>query len=646
MISGRYPALGGAARACLATLLVTVAWPLAAGPAPDDLGRYAQRSLYKSAMRDIDAGRITEARRKVGELGDYPLIPYLEYQLLNRNLAGAAPSAVLGYRERYAQSPVGERLFRRWLVRLGRSQKWRTLVTHYEPDVGTETTCYYLRGLVSLGRRDEAYAQVPAIWRVGRSQPKACDPLFDGWRANGHLTQDLAWERLSAAIDANQRTLARYLLRFFNPPRTAWAQAYYDVHVRPDAVTNTRRFREDDTLTRSVIQHGLQRLADRDPEAAEQAWRSYQASHEFTAAEREAIATHIAIGLADAGEFPVKDAQRVGSAGRQAIADAAIANQRWEDAQYWLESLPVEERADPRTRYWLARASMETDQLDESARTDLAALASERTYYGFLAADLLGRQPRLNANDARLDVATSSQILRHRGMERSFELYAVGDEINARREWRHHFPTLQPAQQVLAIYHARHAGWLFQSIIAAVDAGLSDDLTIRFPVSYLASYQRAALETNLPAPFLLAITRQESAFWTAARSSANARGLMQLLPSTATLVARRINDSEPSATDLYNAETNIRLGSHHLARLMERYGNRRPLTAAGYNAGEHRVDRWIRDKSGLAMDVWIETIPFGETRNYVKNVLAYHQVYAQLLGGAAPVLTVAERRLP
>ena len=104
-----------------------------------------------------------------------------------------------------------------------------------------------------------------------------------------------------------------------------------------------------------------------------------------------------------------------------------------------------------------------------------------------------------------------------------------------------------------------------------------------------------------------------------ARSSADARGLMQLLPSTARIVARRARASAPSTSDLYDPSVNIALGSYHLAWLLDRYDGQTPLAMAAYNAGEHRVDRWIKDGDALPMDVWIERIPFRETRNYPKT---------------------------
>jgi soluble lytic murein transglycosylase len=218
----------------------------------------------------------------------------------------------------------------------------------------------------------------------------------------------------------------------------------------------------------------------------------------------------------------------------------------------------------------------------------------------------------------------------------------VSDLLNARRELLALIPTLPPAQKYHAVQLTQQAGWLAQGILLANTPDLWDSLELRFPVAYPELFQRASKATDVSKPFLLAVARQESAFDPGATSSANARGLMQLMHPTANHVARRLGRTEPSVRDLFDPNLNVELGAHHLAKLMERYRHQRPLAAAAYNAGEGRVDRWTRERRQLPMDVWIESIPFPETRNYVKNVLAFTQVYGHLLSTPSPMLEVHE----
>jgi soluble lytic murein transglycosylase len=307
--------------------------------------------------------------------------------------------------------------------------------------------------------------------------------------------------------------------------------------------------------------------------------------------------------------------------------------------------LPPEQNSELRWQYWLARALTSTHLGSERARLAYQALAEERNYYGFLAAAHLGKEARMNGAPHRVDRELLAALQRRPAVGRALELYAVGDLLNARREWFALLPQLDPAEQFHAALLAQEVGWVAQGIFTANAADLRDNLELRFPVAYADVFQRISHSTAVPQPFLLAVARQESAFDPRARSSANARGLMQLMHPTASLVAKRIGITAPSTTDLYDPGMNVELGGHHLARLLARYGERRPLAAAAYNAGEHRVDRWVRERSGTSMDIWIESIPFRETRNYVKNVLAFTQVYGQLLGKSAPMLESNETAL-
>ena len=168
-----------------------------------------------------------------------------------------------------------------------------------------------------------------------------------------------------------------------------------------------------------------------------------------------------------------------------------------------------------------------------------------------------------------------------------------------------------------------------------------DSLSERFPVAHKDIFTRHARQLDIPISWSLAVARQESAFMPDARSSAGARGLMQLMPSTARIIARTEGIKYSSRSKLLDVDFNIRLGSHYLSWMLVRYNNNRILASAAYNAGPGNVDKWL-DKD-LALDAWIETIPFKETRNYVKNVLAYSAIYNYLLDQESPFIFSGEK---
>lgn len=599
---------------------------------------HQQRAAYRQALDQLTTGHGAEFRRARAELAGYALAPYLDYYDLQVRLASVSDAEMAEFQQRHADLPVADILHHRWLKRLGRQGQWQRLLANYRPSADAELACYRLRALVASGEQAQAMAAVAPLWVVGESQPKACDPLFERWIQGGHLTQALAWERLQLAVGAGETRLARYLLRFFEPPLEAWARALYEVHVHPEKVARPGAYGSDGPHARTVIGHGLRRLAARDADAAARAWQRFQDSHRFSERDVRALSEHIVLALARDGRFPVERPPAFSPGFAEGMAEAALLAENWQELVFWVNELPAQRRDELRWQYWEARALAQTSLGPERARQTYQALAEQRNYYGFLAAERLGRPGRLNDATPPRDPAVSAELRRLPAMNRALELYAVGDLVNARREWFALLPTLDARQQYHAGRLAQEAGWITQGIFTAHAAELRDTLALRFPVAFQDLFQQVSHDTTVPKPFLLAIARQESAFDARARSRANALGLMQLLQPTASLVARRVGLAPPSPTDLYDPALNVALGGHHLARLLERYGRRSALAAAAYNAGEGRVDRWIRERGGRSLDVWIEAIPFPETRNYVKNVLAFTQVYGHLLGHPLPML--------
>ncbi|MGE0623295.1 MAG: transglycosylase SLT domain-containing protein [Pseudomonadales bacterium] len=625
-------------------MLLALLLPAADGLA---LSRYEQRAAYKKALDHLTAGRMGDFGALRKRLDDYPLKPYLDYYELQSQLSSATPDAVMGFRRRNAELPVSDIVYSRWLKSLGSQKRWEVFLQYYEPSSDAELRCYHLRALLGTGTRDAALDQVPELWLSSQSQPKVCDPLFEIWIDNDRLTESMVWDRLSMALEANSTTLARYLQRFFVTPHVkSWAQTYYNVHVTPSTITQVSRFTTDDRYSRAVIGHGIRRLATRDAESAQSAWLKYQDSHRFPAEDAESIEAALAVGLARSGRFP-DHADAPESLPAEGLSEAALALQRWADLSFWIERLPAAERESRRWQYWLARSVDETTLDSKRAELTFVALAAERDYYGFLAAERIGHPVSLNHQPSAATQTEIKQFSNLPAVQRATELYAVGDLVNARREWYRLLPTLSVREKATAARLADQIGWTSQGIRTANDApDLRDDLDLRFPMPYTDEFQRVSHITTVPDTFLLAIARQESLFDPLARSSANARGLMQLIAPTAERVAQRVGITEPTASDLYYPALNIELGGHYLADLLIRYGARRPLAAAAYNAGEHRVDRWISGVSGQPMDVWIETIPFRETRNYVKNVMAFAKVYGYRRGSPRPMFEAHETRLP
>ena len=255
-----------------------------------------------------------------------------------------------------------------------------------------------------------------------------------------------------------------------------------------------------------------------------------------------------------------------------------------------------------------------------------------RGYYSFLAADRAGYRYQFAHVPLRYRPAELADIEQHPAILRARELYAIKRLADARREWNYAIERLDTPNLLRAAKLADEWGWHDRAITTLARARYWDDLELRFPLAHQQEVVREAQRQRINPAWAFAIIRQESAFTPDARSNAGALGLMQLLPRTARSMARSMRLRRPRYRDLLDSETNIRLGIRYLRQVQDRYDGHPVLATAAYNAGARNVRRWLPEAGNVAADVWIETVPFSETRDYLKRVLTYTVIYEQRLG--------------
>ena len=225
-------------------------------------------------------------------------------------------------------------------------------------------------------------------------------------------------------------------------------------------------------------------------------------------------------------------------------------------------------------------------------------------------------------------------MLARPGIQMAKELFTMGETLAARRQWTWVTRQMNNRQLQVAALLARHWGWHDRAILTMGKTDQLDDLELRFPILYRDMVEDSAQKSKIDASWVYGILRQESAFVTDARSGAGALGLMQLMPQTGRQTGRLLNLNINSNSAILKIENNLRLGAGYLKNVLDVNRGHQVLATASYNAGPSRVKEWLPDDDGLDADMWVESIPFTETRNYVKNVLGYTVVYAYRLGNA------------
>jgi len=345
-------------------------------------------------------------------------------------------------------------------------------------------------------------------------------------------------------------------------------------------------------------------------------------------------AYHRAVGAVEEfGSFPADSTDEVVQEWR---VRAALWSGDFATARDWIERMPIALASQPRWRYWHARTLAVTEGMAAAAPifTDLSTL---RDYYGYLAADQLNQSYHLNMHSTLDDATAQALLATEPGVIRARELFYcdLGDE--AAIEWAAAVGNADSALKVQAAHLAAHWGWYLESIATLAQTGEWDDVELRYPRPYPAQVAAAAKLSGVAEDWIFAVMRQESLFRRDAISRANARGLMQMLPATAAGVAHRAHLPAPKGDDLLNPTKAIPLGAAYLRELLDKFDGRLPLSLAAYNAGPRAVERW-RPHKAMDADVWVENIPFTETRAYVQHILEHIVAFAAVRKAPPPRL--------
>jgi soluble lytic murein transglycosylase len=382
--------------------------------------------------------------------------------------------------------------------------------------------------------------------------------------------------------------------------------------------------------------HGMVYYARQNFTKASTLWEKLQHQHHFSDAQRAIVAR--GFGLVLMGQhhpdalawFQKIPSDLTDDTVRYGRIRASIRQNQWETLKESVLDLSETDQKSSRWQYWLARALHETHDKYES-QLIYRTLAKERSYYGFLASERLQIPYAYTHAPLSISPFVRNVVLNKSGIQRSLELLQLNRMWEAKKEWLATLPSLSPDEVIASAEIAETIGWYNMSILAASKSQHKDDIHLRFPLAHSEDIFAAAAHQHIDPAWIFAITRQESAFASHAKSPVGALGLMQLMPTTAKQVARKNAIRYQSTKDLLGTQLNIRLGSSYLKELLDAHHGSLILATAAYNAGPARVKQWLPETTVHA-DQWIETIPFTETREYVQNVVVYLSIYKKRLG--------------
>ncbi len=591
-----------------------------------------QRQDFLRAERLLAQGNEAAFLELSRTLTSYPLYPYLQYQWLKNNLHQT--DKVQFFLLRYKDSRYSGVLRNKWLAYLADHERWSEFVRYYEANDDVALECQFYWGLYTAGNKSQAMNEAKRLWTVGYEQPKACDPLFLALTLSPYFTRELIWQRFELALKKDNVALAGYIGRYFDKSDQNRADVWLQVYKKPLLVKDNEFWMGKTTQVGRVFALGIARVAKSDLDLAIQLWDSRK--HEFTIDQQTSQAIDRTLALALAFRQDNRAYQRLNQLSladdnvREGKVRAALLEQNWQHIAEALAGLTVQQQQESGWQYWLAR-SLAVSGNSEAAQTIYQRLAGERNFYGFLAADLLNKPYYLVDKPVPLTVDQLNALADEADFKVVREFNALNRTLDARRQWWYAINKLPKQQLMVAAKLAQQWQWDQLAIITLVKADYWDDLGLRFPVRYWPEVRQNAYQQGLDPAIIFGVIRQESMLDKQALSPAGARGLMQLMPATSRQIAREMNEVGLSEASLFNSDVNIRHGSYFFKKLLNQFNGHFALAIAAYNAGPYRVMKWLPIDRTMSADIWIETVPYKETRKYIESVFAYAIIYQQTL---------------
>jgi soluble lytic murein transglycosylase len=628
----------------LCCALAASIWLAPLAPAAED-ALSQQRQLFQRAYTAALAG--AEAGTDDEQLRDYPLYPYLEAARIQRALRVAMNATAIEAAEadrnaevfllRFNREPVTRELRRAWLANLVQRREWDKFLSQYHEELADETQrCNSFTARIELQRTAQLEAAVTRQWLTPRNTP-ACEPAFEWLRAQNLLSPELIERRARLALAKGNVDFARQLTPLLPPERAVALNRWIALLDDPARTLDTLIALPAEDVEPEALLAGLKRLARQDRDAAMLRFDALKQSRGWNPQTASPYALAVALGLA--WERRPETLQYFSQVQPADFDDDAI---EWQArAALWagdwllttrtIADMSTALRQSTRWRYWEARATEELQDA-QKARPLFEAVLKDDNFYSAMAAARLGKPVVPHVKNLKVNAAQLQEIEQVPAMVRARELYLCKLRGQALSEWNFAYAQLPEAARTQAIHLSSRWGWHDQAISVAAQRGVFKDYPLLYPRPYRSEVRSAAKLTGLETELIYGVMRQESLYRTDAVSPAGARGLLQLLPETAQRIAKALKQPRPHPDDLFKPEVNIVLGASQLRTLTDKFGGMRMMALAGYNAGPNAARRWIPDRP-MDSDIWVENIPYNETRGYVQRVLWHSVVFAWLRTG-------------
>ncbi|MGQ5524091.1 transglycosylase SLT domain-containing protein [Chitinimonas sp. PSY-7] len=583
------------------------------------------------------AGQLDRVAELTSRTDGTALEMYPRYWIISAQIDEMPESELNFFLDHYAGSYLAERLRGEWLKSLGKRGQWSLFEREWPKlinwESGSELHCYRLQFALQRNDTKLVVREGRPLWFTARGLNEACIPVFDALFANGTLQQDDVWQRIRLVLEANNPDFAAQLAARIGSAGGIDRKRLQAVASNPAKAINnlslnsrggrelalfaiSRAGRTSADTGRALLEKVASQLPDTDRRYA---WSrlGYHAARQL----RDEALDYYQRG---------QNLQQLDDESRDWYVRTALRTGNWTGVANGIDAMSAEKQRDPAWQYWRARAFAQTNQIPEANRR-YVELAGQHNFYGLLAREEIGPMAEPSRTVYKPSSADLQAIRQLPSVERALALNNLEWRNEAIREWNWGMRGLNDNQLLAAAEVARQTQWYDRAIYSAERTKDLHDFSLRFLAPYRETTQVYARQIDLDEAWIYGLIRQESRFISVAKSGAGAQGLMQLMPATASWVAKKIGMRNYSPAAVNEIGTNVQLGTYYLKHVLDSLGDQPVLATAAYNAGPGRARVW-RASRPLEGAIYAESIPFAETRDYVKKVMANAIYYSQAFG--------------
>jgi soluble lytic murein transglycosylase len=601
-------------------------------------GALSADDRFLAAREAFRLGQYPKLVEQAQQLRGHVLESYVDYYQLRMRLDELPAGPVREFLARNAGSYIAEQMRRDWLKALGKRGEWDLFEADYPRIVADdpELECYSLQARARRGDQSAA-EEFGRIWASPRDLPEGCVAIAEREIAAGRLTARQVWDRTRALLEAGQLGAAKRAIHYLPANETPDERTLDGIARKPVAfIERADKLDLKKRKNRELVLFAFARAARSDAEqAASHFPRKLQ--ERLPAEDQAWVWAQIATQAAKQHHPRTLEwfAQAEGASLNEEQLEwrvrAALRADDWPEVRTTIEKMPALRRNDPTWVYWQGRALRALDQREPGDAT-LGRIAGEHHFYGKLALEDLGLPlavPQPAPGPTPEDVAS---VAANPGLQRALALFRLELRTEAVYEWNWALRGMDDRELLAVAEFARRNELWDRAINTANRTVGTHDFHVRFLAPYRTVFAERSRAQGLEEWWVLGLVRQESRFIADARSSAGASGLMQLMPATARWVARQVGMKDFAWSRVTNVDVNVTLGTGYLKYVLDELDGSPVLASAAYNAGPGRARRWKADRP-IEGAVYTETIPFNETRDYVKKVMSNTMYYAALYGG-------------